>query len=128
MVQKSAQNLNGSGGSTLIDSDAWKHILCSKSYSRESQGLSESIANIAKRLCTEHIYPGCLKEFTACRLVPLDKGHDSNGDPGVRPIGIGEVLRRIIGKFLSSNLTFNMLPAAYKSVLVSVLVSRPLFA
>ena len=40
----------------------------------------------------------CLKEFTACRLIPLDKGQDKNGNPGVRPIGIGEILRRIIGK------------------------------
>ena len=30
----------------------------------------------------------------ACRLLPLDK------QPGVRPVGIGEVLRRIIGKAL----------------------------
>ena len=32
----------------------------------------------------------------ACRLLPLDK------DPGLRPIGIGEVLRRILGKAVTS--------------------------
>ena len=30
--------------------------------------------------------------YIACRLIPVDKS------PGVRPIGIGEVLRRIIGR------------------------------
>ena len=30
----------------------------------------------------------------ACRLIPLDK----DGAGGIRPVGIGEVLRRIIGK------------------------------
>ena len=43
-----------------------------------------------------------MQEFTACRLVPLDKGSDSDGNPGVRPIGIGEVLRRIVGKSVMS--------------------------
>ena len=33
-----------------------------------------------------------LEAYTACRLIPLDK------NSGVRPIGVGEVLRRIIGK------------------------------
>ena len=37
-----------------------------------------------------------LSAFTACRLIALDK------QPGVRPIGIGEVARRIISKAILS--------------------------
>ena len=102
LVQKCSMTLKGSGGPTRIDSDAWRHILNCKSYARESQNLAESIAAVARILCTESIHPFCLKEFTASRLVPLDKGDDNEGNPGVRPIGIGEVLRRIIGKCVVS--------------------------
>ena len=41
----------------------------------------------------------------ACRLIPLDK------NPGVRPIGIGEVLRRIIGKAVSTFLKPDIIDA-----------------
>ena len=98
LIKNSCKRLNGSGGPTLIDSDAWKHILCSKSYGNDSLSLAEAIAGLAKRLCVEHVHPACLRELLSSRLIPLDKGPDSHGNPGVRPIGIGEVLRRIIGK------------------------------
>ena len=49
-----------------------------------------------KFLCTEIIDPTLdrrdLEMYLSYRLIPLDKF------PGVRPIGIGEVLRRIFGK------------------------------
>ena len=37
-----------------------------------------------------------IEAYTTCRLIPLDK------NPGVRPIGIGEVIRRIIGKAITT--------------------------
>ena len=39
--------------------------------------------------------PHSLESFTTCRLIPLDK------NLGLQPIGIGETLRRIIGKAVS---------------------------
>ena len=43
-----------------------------------------------------------MEELTAGRLILLDKGVDSDGNLGIRPIGIGETLRRIIGKSVMS--------------------------
>ena len=99
-VYKIAKNMRGSGGPSLIDSDTWKQFLCSKAYGNVSTELCQAVAEFAKILCTEDVHPECLTEFIACRLVPLDKGATSDGTPGVRPVGIGEVLRRITGKLL----------------------------
>ena len=69
---------------------AWRR-LCT-AFGNSSNDLCQALANVAKRLCTSYINPKFIHAYTACRLIPLDK------KPGVRPIGIGEVVRRIIGK------------------------------
>ena len=69
-------------------------MLACKSFKKASStGLCDAIVVLAKRLCTEFIDPLTIEPILANRLIPLDKG---NGE--VRPIGVGEVIRRIIGK------------------------------
>ena len=111
-VYKTAKMLQGSGGPTLVDAELWKHILCSKSYGKFSKDLCEEIANMTKILCTEIVHPDCLKEFTACRLIPLDKGEDKFGNPGVRPVGVGEVIRRLTGKMMVKAIRNDIINAA----------------
>ena len=65
--------------------------MCS-SFERASQTLCNSLAAVGRRLCTSVIDPIELMAFVACQLIPLDK------KPGVRPIGIGDVPRRILAK------------------------------
>ena len=112
-VYKAAKQIQGSGGPTLIDADGWRHILCSKSYGKASSDLCDVVADLAKKLCCESVHPETLSgEFLANRLIPLDKGEDKDGKPGVRPIGIGEILRRIVGKVVVSNIREDIINAA----------------
>ena len=92
--------MKGSGGPTLIDSDIWKQFLCSKVHGKSGTDLCQAVADLTKILCTEAVHEDCLTEFIAGRLVPLDKGETKDGTPGVRPVGVGEVLRRLTGKLL----------------------------
>jgi hypothetical protein len=93
-IYDAAKSLNGSAGPSGLNADGLKRILCSKSFGKKSEELRYKVAQIARRLCTDEIEPGHLQSFTASRLVPLSK----DGGNGVRPIGIGEVLRRVIAK------------------------------
>ena len=97
LVYKTAKMINGSGGPTLIDSECWKHLLCSNNFKVQQKNLCDAIAKLAQQICVTQINPAHFKELFASRLIPLYKC------PGVRPIGI-EVLRRIIGKCVMKTL------------------------
>ena len=49
---------------------------------------------ICKRISTSYVDPYGLFAYTVSRLIPLNKS------PGIRPIGVGEVCCRIIGKVI----------------------------
>ena len=59
--------MSGSRGAIRVDAGVWKHILCSKSFDKESKALAEEIAALTCSLCTGSI-PSTL---VACRLAPL---------------------------------------------------------
>ena len=61
---------------------------------------------VAKRLCTELVDPAGIAPLLACRLIALDK------NPGVRPIGIGDVSRRIIAKAILNEVRQDVQEAA----------------
>jgi len=89
----------GAAGPSGLDADG-----------NRGEELCNTIAKMARKICTEKtkITGGTtsLEAYTACRLIPLNK------NPGVRPIGIGEVLRRIIGKSITSTLQDDIIESA----------------
>ena len=57
-----------------------------------SDDLCNSLACVAQQLSSTYVNPGGISSLVACRLITINK------QPGIRPIGIGEVVRRIISK------------------------------
>ena len=95
-IHRAAVTTKGSAGPSGVDSDTWRRFLCSKSFNRATDETCEAVAGMCRRLCTEFVDPTSLQPLLSCRLISLDK------NPGVRLIGIGEVLRRIIGKAVTT--------------------------
>ena len=99
-IRKAALSTHGGAGPSGLDGDSWRHILISRNFNQANSDLRDQLAICTKKLATEKVSvflenerpTSILEAFLSCRLIPLDKC------PGLRPIGVGEVLRRIIGK------------------------------
>ena len=87
MIGKAVSLTKGSGGPSHVDADQFRHMLLSKKFKTEGKNLREQIALLSRNLASKFVDPFSIEALTTCRLVPLSK------NPGVRPIGIGEVLR-----------------------------------
>ena len=97
LIQKTATRTKGAAGSSKFDADDWRSILGSYVFGSHSLVLRRSLARMKRKLCSQKL--SCHKSLEALlanQLIPLNKS------PGVRPIGIEEVLRRIIGKVVMS--------------------------
>ena len=89
-IRAAALHTQGAAGPSGLDALSWRRSCTA--FGQKSNDLCAALAAVARRISTTFIDPSTLLTYTSCRLIPLDKC------PGVRPIGIGEVVRRIIGK------------------------------
>ena len=92
LIHKAALQTRGAAGPSQFDADQFRRVLCSNHFKSEGKDLRDQIATFARKIASETLDPDSLDAYVACRLIPLNK------NPGIRPIGIGEVLRRIVGK------------------------------
>ena len=95
MIRKAVMEKRGGSGHSGLDADGWKRILLSKNFGESSSDLCQTLTKVIKKHWTEQLSTS-LEGFLACQLIPLKK------NPGLRPIGVGEVLRRIIRKVIVS--------------------------
>ena len=90
LIRKNAIRTSGSAGVSQQEDNLWhKMVSCHK---ESSVALANSIAAVARRLSTEYVDTSALEALLANRGVAIDKC------PGLRPVGVGEMVRRIIGK------------------------------
>ena len=78
----------GSHGPSGVDANNWRMWL--SRFCQASTNLCMALASLARKLATEQTQDPT--PYNACRLIPLDK------TPAVRPIEVGEVTRRKIGR------------------------------
>ena len=121
-ISKAALRTKDAAGPSGLDADGWKRKLVSKNFGKVGADLRRFIAEMARKLCTREVkikvspdensrYTN-LEAYIASRLIPLVKS------PGVRPIGIGELLRRIIGKAIIGVLKPDILENAWSLQIV----------
>ena len=115
MVRKAAMEIEGAPGPSGMDANTWRMLLTSKRNSMAASDLCKAVAELAQKMGYKNCsmaasdlckavaelaqkmgYKNCqhLEALINCRLIPLKNKKEND----VRPIGIGEVLRRIISK------------------------------
>ena len=97
MVREASLKTKGSGGPSGVDSNGFLRMMACKSFKKSGTNLCSAIATMTRRLRTAYVDPRSIEAILTNRLIPLDKGEGK-----VRPIGVGEVIRRIMGKCVVS--------------------------
>ena len=103
-IRTASINTFGAAGPSGVDAHSWKRFCTA--FQSASDDLCHSLALVARRLCSSFVDPDSLHPLLACRLITLDK------NPGVRPIGICEVVRRILAKAALSVIRGDIMDAA----------------
>ena len=91
-IKTVAGMMKGSGGLNGVDGVTLSDWLCSRKAA--SKRLRDALVKFTNWSFNNYTPWASHRELVACRLVALDK------EPGVRPIGIGDIFRRFIAKVL----------------------------
>ncbi len=100
LIRQAAKHTNGAAGPSRMDAHGLRRICCT--FKETSDEVCHSLALLAHRICTQFVHHSALAPLLACRLIALF----------FRPIGVCEVLRRIISKAILSVIKVDIQEAA----------------
>ena len=91
---------NGAVVPSCFDRDDWRQIIDNETYGTDGNDLCKVITETTKRFCIAELLNShglkSVETLMICRLILFAK------NPGVRPIGIGQSLGKIMGKGVMS--------------------------
>ena len=87
-TRSTIERTSRSAGPSGMDANWWKRMC----FNRASSELCKAIATLCRRLCSTYVDPHGISPLVVSRLIGLHKC------TGIQPVGVGEVLRRVIGK------------------------------
>ena len=90
LIKKHTLRTSGGAGVSQQEDALWHKMVTG--HKETSASLANALASVARRLVTEYVDPQGLEALLANRGIAIDKC------PGLRPVGVGEIARRIIGK------------------------------
>ena len=77
-----------------MDADGWRRILYSNSFDDKNIDLKKTLVNFVKKNYTPEVSTRSIEAFVVYQLFLLYK------NLGLRPVEIGEILRKITGKVI----------------------------
>ena len=94
LIRKCTLRTRGSAGISQQEDTLWHKMV--SSFNTTSSSLCNAVAALATRYASQYVDPKGLMPLLANRGIAIDKC------PGLRPVGVGEILRRILGKAIMS--------------------------
>ena len=63
MIRKAATKTKGRSGSSAMDADEWKRIICSNNFDSKNVDLRKEIETFIKKVCTEKVSSSSTEGF-----------------------------------------------------------------
>ena len=95
-VLKAVQTFQGSGGVSHLDAKSFKRMLVNKAFRQEADRILNALAETTSKIATSSVDGDYTAPMRAVRMIAVRKPSG-----GIRPVGVGEVARRIITKIIA---------------------------